>query len=128
MCLLFFLETAVAAGGDAKAAAEAKSALMKKENQWFDVGIIKATSCVVSHYHLPSEAQQLNGEVKVAIFQLDSNFIILCFIIHHRCFFAGHRCCECTGPQCTKATRAGARHSLQVPSGWHQRLRSRSLQ
>ena len=54
-----------AASGDAKTL-DAKLSLVKKENQWFDVGIIKATSCVVSHYHLPSEAQQLNGEAKVA--------------------------------------------------------------
>ncbi len=39
---------------------------MKKEgNQWYDVGIIKGTSCVVSHYHLPSEAAgQGNGDVR----------------------------------------------------------------
>ena len=36
---------------------------MKKENQWFDVGIIKGTSCVVSHYHLPSETSAGNGDV-----------------------------------------------------------------
>ena len=33
----------------------------KKENQWYDVGIIKGTSCVVSHYHLPSEAGHGDG-------------------------------------------------------------------
>ena len=36
---------------------------MRKENQWFDVGIIKGTSCVVSHYHLPSETSAGNGDV-----------------------------------------------------------------
>lgn len=29
--------------------------LVKRENQWFDVGIIKGTSCVVSHFYLPSD-------------------------------------------------------------------------
>ena len=45
-----------------------KSTPGKKENQWYDVGIIKGTSCVVSHYHLPSDAGsgasgQGNGDV-----------------------------------------------------------------
>ncbi|KAK6176595.1 hypothetical protein SNE40_014849 [Patella caerulea] len=31
-------------------------------NQWFDVGIIKSTSTVVSHYHLPSDGGQNNGD------------------------------------------------------------------
>ena len=38
---------------------------IKKENQWFDVGIIKGTSCVVSHYHLPSETSGGNGDVSI---------------------------------------------------------------
>ena len=41
---------------------------VKKEvNQWYDVGIIKGTSCVVSHYHLPSEAGQGNGDVSLIL-------------------------------------------------------------
>lgn len=28
---------------------------MKKENQWFDVGIVKATNMVVTHYYLPPD-------------------------------------------------------------------------
>uniref|UniRef100_T1IJM2 Fibronectin type-III domain-containing protein n=1 Tax=Strigamia maritima TaxID=126957 RepID=T1IJM2_STRMM len=28
---------------------------VKKENQWYDVGIIKGVSCLVSHFYLPSE-------------------------------------------------------------------------
>ncbi|XP_013419915.1 host cell factor 2 isoform X1 [Lingula anatina] len=34
----------------------------KDTNQWYDVGIIKSTSTIVSHYHLPSEAGQGNGD------------------------------------------------------------------
>ncbi|XP_057278561.1 host cell factor 1-like, partial [Pezoporus wallicus] len=30
-------------------------ALLKKENQWFDVGVIKGTSMMVTHYFLPPE-------------------------------------------------------------------------
>ncbi|XP_074645021.1 host cell factor 1-like [Tubulanus polymorphus] len=42
----------------------AKMVTVKKEtgNQWYDVGIIKGTSCIVSQYHLPSEASQGNGD------------------------------------------------------------------
>lgn len=28
---------------------------MKKENQWFDVGIVKATNMTVTHYFLPPD-------------------------------------------------------------------------
>ncbi|XP_041349978.1 host cell factor 1-like isoform X2 [Gigantopelta aegis] len=31
-------------------------------NQWYDVGIIKGTTCIVSHYHLPSDGAQGNGD------------------------------------------------------------------
>lgn len=30
-------------------------------NQWYDVGIIKSTSTIVAHYHLPSEAGAAQG-------------------------------------------------------------------
>lgn len=35
----------------------------KDQQQWFDVGFIKTTSCTVSHYHLPSENAQGNADV-----------------------------------------------------------------
>lgn len=35
----------------------------KEGNQWYDVGIIKGTSCLVSYYHLPAEGKQGNGDV-----------------------------------------------------------------
>ena len=35
----------------------------KDGNQWYDVGIIKGTSCLVSYYHLPSENAG-NGDVE----------------------------------------------------------------
>ena len=28
---------------------------LKKDNQWFDVGIVKVTNTVVTHYYLPDE-------------------------------------------------------------------------
>ena len=37
----------------------------KDANQWYDVGIFKNTSSLVSHYHLPSEAGQGNGDVSI---------------------------------------------------------------
>lgn len=35
----------------------------KEGNQWYDVGIIKGTSCLVSYYHLPADGKQGNGDV-----------------------------------------------------------------
>jgi len=43
------------------------SGTKKEASQWYDVGIIKGTSCVVSHYHLPSEASQGNGDVSASL-------------------------------------------------------------
>lgn len=28
---------------------------MKKENQWFDVGFVKVTNMVVTHYYVPAD-------------------------------------------------------------------------
>ncbi|XP_060072754.1 host cell factor 1-like [Ylistrum balloti] len=35
----------------------------KDAHQWYDVGIIKGTSCVVAHYYLSSDTTQGNGDV-----------------------------------------------------------------
>ena len=35
----------------------------KEGNMWYDVGIIKGTSCLVSYYHLPAEGKG-NGDVQ----------------------------------------------------------------
>ncbi|GFR81111.1 host cell factor [Elysia marginata] len=35
-----------------------KIVLKRDQQQWFDVGFIKSTSCSVSHYHLPAENSQ----------------------------------------------------------------------
>lgn len=29
--------------------------VVKKENQWFDVGIVKVTNMVVTHFYVPSD-------------------------------------------------------------------------
>lgn len=34
----------------------------KKDNQWFDVGILKGTSCIVSQFYLPSETSERKDE------------------------------------------------------------------
>ncbi|BFZ08347.1 hypothetical protein BsWGS_11388 [Bradybaena similaris] len=39
-----------------------KITVKKDQQQWFDVGVIKSTSCTVSHYHLPSENGQGNAD------------------------------------------------------------------
>ncbi|XP_071081803.1 host cell factor 1-like isoform X2 [Haliotis cracherodii] len=41
---------------------EKTTPLKRDANQWYDVGIIKGTTCIVSHYHLPSEGTQGNGD------------------------------------------------------------------
>jgi hypothetical protein len=56
--------------GERGDASPMKPAGKKETTQWYDVGIIKGTSCVVSHYHLPSEASQGNGDVSALIAQL----------------------------------------------------------
>lgn len=37
--------------------------VMKKENQWFDVGIVKVTNMVVTHFYMP--ADDSHGDVRV---------------------------------------------------------------
>jgi len=38
---------------------------LKKENQWFDVGVIKGLSTVVAHYHLPNESMPSGDDIDV---------------------------------------------------------------
>ena len=33
--------------------------LVKKENQWFDVGIVKVTNMVVTHFYMPGDDSQV---------------------------------------------------------------------
>ena len=37
--------------------------VLKKENQWFDVGIVKVTNMVVTHFFMPSDDSQ--GDVSI---------------------------------------------------------------
>lgn len=39
--------------------------IKKEGNQWYDVGIIKGTSCVVSHFYLSTDALQAGGNGNV---------------------------------------------------------------
>ncbi|XP_064633755.1 host cell factor 1-like isoform X2 [Lineus longissimus] len=60
------LGSAVKNGADIKSEVKSESpkplVIKKDGNQWYDVGVIKGTTTVVSHYHLPSEAGQGNGD------------------------------------------------------------------
>lgn len=38
--------------------------VVKKENQWFDVGIVKVTNMVVTHFYMPTDDSQ--GDVSVS--------------------------------------------------------------
>jgi len=37
--------------------------VLKKENQWFDVGIVKVTNMVVTHFYMPPDDSQ--GDVSI---------------------------------------------------------------
>jgi len=47
----------------------------KKEAAWFDVGIIKGTSCTVSSYYLPNGDLE-KTEIDVEVRQLSSSLLI----------------------------------------------------
>lgn len=38
--------------------------VVKKENQWFDVGIVKVTNMVVTHFYVPADDSQ--GDVSIS--------------------------------------------------------------
>lgn len=44
--------------------------VVKKENQWFDVGIVKVTNMVVTHFYVPADDSQ--GDVSASGLDLDS--------------------------------------------------------
>ena len=49
----------------------------KREANWFDVGIIKGTSCTVSSYYLPNgdlEKSEIDVEVEIAVLDVDSEY------------------------------------------------------
>lgn len=50
---------------------------LKKENQWFDVGIVKVTNTVVTHYYVPADDSAVTDVSKNATFS-HSN---LCFLV-----------------------------------------------
>lgn len=39
--------------------------VVKKENQWFDVGIVKVTNMVVTHFYVPADDSQ--GDVSFSL-------------------------------------------------------------
>ncbi|KAL3851844.1 hypothetical protein ACJMK2_015546, partial [Sinanodonta woodiana] len=58
-----YMSTSAASTTDVKQELKLPTTPVKKEaNQWYDVGIIKGTSCLVSYYHLPAEGSQANGD------------------------------------------------------------------
>ncbi len=73
----FFKNRICLALQEIKAESPTKVVTKKEVNQWYDVGIIKGTSCIVSNYHLPSEAGQGNGDVSVCIAETDVLFCSL---------------------------------------------------
>ena len=102
----------------------------KKEATWYDVGIIKGTSCTVSSYYLPSgelEKSEIDLEVRPTPSTDGVNRMMLThlgrskyFIIRNILSFEGR------GVP-LKEAGAGARHCLQVPGCRDQRLRPGEL-
>ena len=63
---------------DIKHEVKQEKIIVKKEaQQWFDVGFIKATSCTVSHYHLPNPDTSQNTEVKSKLWN-----VVMLYINH----------------------------------------------
>ncbi|KAK3581239.1 hypothetical protein CHS0354_032957 [Potamilus streckersoni] len=61
-----YIPSSAASTTDVKQELKLPTTPVKKEaNQWYDVGIIKGTSCLVSYYHLPAEGSQNNGDNNV---------------------------------------------------------------
>lgn len=53
---------------------------VKKENQWFDVGIVKVTNMVVTHYYVPADDSEATD-----VSQLIS------FAVYYRCVYKFNR-------------------------------------
>jgi len=47
---------------------------VKKENQWFDVGFVKVTNMVVTHYYVPADDSAVT---EVSNHQVDVNVVSL---------------------------------------------------
>ena len=88
----------------------------KKEATWYDVGIIKGTSCTVSSYYLPSgelEKSEIDLEVRLST---DDDDVHL-----------NNPLCPPGRGVYLQEAGAGARDCLQVPCGRYQRLWSWEL-
>lgn len=98
--------------------------VVKKENQWFDVGIVKVTNMVVTHFYVPADDSQ--GDVRV----------LMCGVVHCSClwgvaflspltlfvFLWAGRLWRRTRLQSDEENGAAAGHGLQVPCRRNQRL------
>lgn len=54
---------------------------VKKENQWFDVGIVKVTNMVVTHYYVPADDSEVTDVSQ--IFSLCAMNYRFLFNLHH---------------------------------------------
>lgn len=101
--------------------------VVKKENQWFDVGIVKVTNMVVTHFYVPADDSLGDVSVSDGLLWCFVSEVALC-ILNNSCFFS---CCCFAGRfwrharlQPDEENGVTARNSLQVSCCWNQCMRS----
>lgn len=100
---------------------------VKKENQWFDVGIVKVTNMVVTHFYMPADdstyVEVSHNEIVLHTILLDAVTLLIskCNYTDITCFVAGwfrHN----PWLQPDEEGGASARDRLQVPCGGYKHL------
>lgn len=63
--------------------------VVKKENQWFDVGIVKVTNMVVTHFYVPTDDSQGDVSVSDGFFFFSSPYFDDCTTVSvSKCLFS----------------------------------------
>lgn len=99
--------------------------VVKKENQWFDVGIVKVTNMVVTHFYMPADDSQGDVSVSPDLFLIPLS-AVMCALNQKSSLIPGRLRCDAR-LQSDEEDGAPAWNSLQVPSCRDQRLWSWSL-
>lgn len=48
---------------------------VKKENQWFDVGIVKVTNMVVTHYYVPADDSEVTDVSQIISLAVNYRYV-----------------------------------------------------
>lgn len=54
---------------------------VKKENQWFDVGIVKVTNMVVTHYYVPADDSEVIDVSRIFSLAVNDGFVSVCTML-----------------------------------------------